>query len=314
MLHFYKQIWLHTGRSQILLIILSLIVAALAAAPLQFQKDIINSLGPDLVVEQLLMLCLGYLGVITLSNIFKFMLNYRSSLLGEATIRMIRTRIYQSRYDPEARIKRDTGTLSTIIAAEAEEVGRFVGAAIANPLLQVGTLVSVISYVMATQPYLGVFLMLIVLPQLVIVLFLQERVNRRVKERTLTLRGATSEISKEDVEQLKAAQQGILDDFDEIYLTRRGIFRLKLSMKFAMNLLNGFGLVGILFIGGLLMMDGRSDVGTVVTAIAAQDKIRDPWRQLLNFYKELSSVRVKFDLIVGAGPVVPVRVGTKSGA
>jgi ABC-type bacteriocin/lantibiotic exporter with double-glycine peptidase domain len=54
-------------------------------------------------------------------------------------------------------------------------------------------------------------------------------------------------------------------------------------------------------IGGFLMMEGRSDIGTVVASISALEKINGPWRLLLNFYKELSSVRVKFDLIVGEG-------------
>ena len=305
MLNFYKRIWAHTGRRQILLIVLSLIVAALAAAPLRYQKDIINGLGPDMELARLVWLCAGYLGVIVLTNIFKYVLNYRSSLLGEDTIRDIRQGIYKARFSAETETTRDTGTLATIISAESEEVGRFVGAAIANPLLQVGTLLSVITYIAATQPYLGVFLVLIVLPQAAIVLVLQERVNRRVKERTLVLREASSTISEENLERIRDAQQGVLDDFDHIYTTRRGIFRLKLSMKFAMNLLNGIGLVGILLIGGVLMMHGRSDVGTVVASIAALERISAPWRTLLGFYKEMSAVRVKFDLIMGPPAVHP---------
>ncbi|MCP4823976.1 MAG: ABC transporter ATP-binding protein, partial [Shimia sp.] len=77
---FYVRIWRNTARAQIYLVVLSLIVAALAAAPLQFQKDIINSLGPDLETNRLLLLCGGYLSVIVVTNIFKFALNYRSSL------------------------------------------------------------------------------------------------------------------------------------------------------------------------------------------------------------------------------------------
>lgn len=301
MLNFYKRIWANTGRAQILLIVLSLLVAALAAAPLRFQKDIINSLGPDLEFQSLLWMCGGYFAVIVVTNIFKFILNYRSSLLGEATIQRIRTLIYKARYDTEAPLKRNTGTVATIIAAEAEEVGRFVGQAVANPLLQIGTLISVVTYVASTQPYLGGFLVLVVLPQALIVLLLQEKVNRRVKERTIILRHSTSAISDEELALVTEAQQAVLDDFDQIYTMRRGIFRLKLSMKLAMNLLSGFGLIGILLIGGWLMMNGRSDIGTVVASISALERINGPWRLLLNFYKELSAVRVKFDLIVGDG-------------
>ncbi|SFK62258.1 ABC transporter transmembrane region [Shimia haliotis] len=295
---FYVRIWRNTGRAQILLVILSLIVAGLAAAPLRFQKDIINSLGPDLETKALFLLCGGYLAVIVITNVFKFALNYRSSLLGEDTIRRIRGRVYAAHHDPEATRRPNTGTLATIIAAEAEEVGRFVGQAVANPLLQVGTLVSVVSYVASTQPYLGAFLVLIILPQAAIVLTLQERVNRRVKDRTIVLRRASSDISEEELKDIHQVQEKIFEDFDEIYVTRRGIFRLKLSMKMAMNVISGIGLVGILVIGGLLMKDGRTDVGTVVASISALERINSPWRLLLNFYKELSAARVKFELIL----------------
>ncbi len=304
MLAFYKRIWHATGRVQILLIVLSLIVAALAAVPLQFQKDIINSLGPDLDVTTLLWMCCGYLAVIVVTNIFKFWLNYRSNLLGEATIKRIRSAIYEARFDSSQDLaiqKQSSGTIATILSAEAEEVGRFVGQAMANPIVQLGTLVSVVSFVASTQPYLGGFLVAIVVPQALIVLLLQERVNKRVRERTIVLRHATGSLSEESLAEMSAAQKDVLEDFDRIFETRRTIFRLKLSMKFAMNILSGIGLIGILLIGGLLMMEGRSDIGTVVASISALEKINGPWRLLLNFYKELSAVRVKYDLIVGEG-------------
>ncbi len=302
MLKFYQRIWRATGRSQVALIVLSLCVASLAAVPLRFQKDIINSFGPDLNVKVLVWMCSGYLAVIVVTNLFKFALNYQSSLLGESTIRRIRAAIYRAdQTDGLDAESQNAGTLATIISAEAEEVGRFVGQAVANPLVQIGTLVSVIGYVASTQPYLGGFLVAIVAPQALLVYFLQEKVNRRVKERTIVLRHATGRISEEDVLNAQAAQSAILEDFDKIYETRRGIFRLKLSMKFAMNVLSGIGLVGILMIGGVLMMTEQTDIGTVVASIAALEKINSPWRLLLNFYKELSAVRVKYDLIVGTG-------------
>ncbi len=299
MWNFYKRIWEVTGRQQIWLIVLSLIVAGLAAAPLKYQKDIINSLGPDLEISVLAWMCGGYLAVIIVTNVFKFLLNYSSSILGEATIKRIRAGIYQAKFNPDARVSRDTGTIAAIVTAEAEEVGKFVGSAIANPLLQIGTLISVVGYVISTQPYLGGFLILVVAPQALIVVVLQNKVNARVKERTIVLRHSTSVISEEDAKQVEEAQQAILDDFDKIYTVRRGIFKLKLSMKFAMNLFSGIGLVGLLMIGGLLMMRGYSDIGTLVASISALEKINSPWRLLLNYYKELSAARVKFDLIFG---------------
>lgn len=44
MLDLYRAVWRVTGRQQPLLIGLSLLVAALAAAPLKFQQLVVNSL------------------------------------------------------------------------------------------------------------------------------------------------------------------------------------------------------------------------------------------------------------------------------
>jgi len=82
-LDLYRAIWRVTGRQQLVLIGLSIIVAALAAAPLKFQQLVINSLVDDGTVARVAWLCAGFLGVTLLSAGLKFALNYRLSALGE---------------------------------------------------------------------------------------------------------------------------------------------------------------------------------------------------------------------------------------
>ena len=297
MIELYKRIWEVTGRSQILLIVLSIIVAALAAVPLQFQKDIINGLDEGMEVRALVYYCAGYFAVIVLTNALKFNLTYRASTLGESVIRYVRKLMYEEhkkRAEEQAANRVDEGTFATIIAAEAEEVGRFAGGAVAHPLLQIGTLVSVVAYIMATQPYLGLFLIGVIVPQAILALSLQKLINKRIAERVKVLRRVTATVTSADLEE---ARQSILDDFDRIYETRRSIFWFKLSMKFALNIITGLGTVGILLIGGLLVFEDRSDIGTVVAALSALVRLSDPWRQLITFYRELSAVRVKFDIL-----------------
>lgn len=308
-LELYKRIWNVTGREQILLIVLSLVVAGLAAAPLQFQKDIINGLGATMDERHLVTLCAGYLGVLALSSALKFVLRYRSSILSEAVIRRVRETVYRNLAGDEAWAGDKRGTMVTMIAAEAEEVGQFAGGAIASPLLQLGTLISVVVYIATTQPLLGLFLVAVVVPQAVIVLMLQKRVNDRVGRRVKILRRATGAITAEKVGQIG---QDVLDDFDEIYETRRQVFRLKLSIKLVLNIINGLGTVGILMIGGFLVIDGKSDIGSVVAALSAMTRIMEPWKELITFYRDLSAVRVKFELLLTAQPK-PVREASPGG-
>jgi ABC-type bacteriocin/lantibiotic exporter with double-glycine peptidase domain len=301
----YRRIWRNTGRTQILLVVLSLSVAGLAAVPLQYQKEIVNGLTSGMKLDALLMLGAQFIGFVFLNSGIKFLLNYRMSLLSEAVIRTIRTRLYGRKPEPEAQDSGEPvpiGTLSTMIAAEAEEVGRFAGAAIATPLMQVGTLATVIVFIAANQPMLGVFILAIVAPQAVIVLALQKRINARISERVRVLRHATNRIVAEEV---KEVEQAVLDDFDQIYEARRKIFIFKLSSKFALNAINGLGIAGILVLGGWLVLEGQTSVGVLVASLSGMERISQPWRELITFYRDLSAVRVKFRLLLPALPQPP---------
>jgi len=296
LLQLYRAILRATGRRQILLILLSLMVAGLAAVPLDYQKTIINALAGDLDPVRLGELCLGMAAVILLSLGLKFVLGYQSGIVGEDVIRRIRIRVTEAIAEPNpdrpGAVK--SGTNATMLSTEAEEVGRFAGSALAEPLLQFGTLISVIGYITATQPRLGLLALAVVTPQAMIVLFTQAKINRRVARRVLILRRAINAVT-EDV--LRAAAEDVRADFDAIYETRRQIFVWKLSTKFVLSAINGVGTVGVLFLGGLLVIDGKSDVGTVAAATIGLARLQQPWRQLITFYRTLSAVQVKFELM-----------------
>jgi ABC-type bacteriocin/lantibiotic exporter with double-glycine peptidase domain len=293
----YRVIWRITGRQQILLIGLSVIVAALAAAPLKFQQLVINSLVEDGEVSRVAWLCAGFLGVTLLSAGLKFALNYRLSVVGEDIVLRIRERLYANYVSDVASGAPDApkrGTLVTMLAAEAESVGAFAGSAIASPLVQLGTLTSVIAFILASQPLLGALALGVVVPQAVIVLTMQARINRRVRERVQALRDASDRISESDLQQVEAE---VMADFREVFETRRRLFLLKLSSKFALSALSMAGVVGVLFLGGWLVLSDRSDVGTVVASLTGLTRIDGPWRELVSFFRNASTVRVKYAML-----------------
>ena len=299
MLELYRRIWAVSGKTQVLLVILALMVAGLAAVPIEYQKNIINGLSKGISKRDLFMLCAAYFGILLLSNVLRIALRYRSSLLGELIIRRIRNILYQDWVDARTDDAAERGKTITKIADEAQQVGRFAGEAIAAPLVQIGTLVSIISYMAVTQPFLGLFIFLIILPQAAIVLTLQKYINGRVERRVKILRRANGEISASGISD---AEQSILDDFNEIYTRQREVFRLKLSMKFTLNLIAGAGTVGILLLGGWLFLDGKTDIGTVVASLTAFKRVNDPWRSLIEFYRMLSTVRIRFELLLSSRP------------
>lgn len=294
----YRAIWRATGRQQPLLIVLSLLVALLAAAPLKFQQLVVNSLVEHSDIQRLAWLCAGLLAAVMLSAALKFALSMGFSVVGEGVVLRIRERLYVNYVDDTRAGAGDLpkrGTLVTMLSAEAEALGSFAGASIAMPLMQIGTLVSVIGFIVISQPWLGVLALAVVVPQAWVVMALQSRINRRVRERMQALRDASDRISESD---LARVEDEVVADFRQVFETRRKIFFLKLSSKLALGMISALGMVGVLFLGGWLVLEGRSDVGTVVASLTGLARIEGPWRELVSFFRNASTVRVKYAMVV----------------
>lgn len=297
MVAMYRSIWRVSGRRQILLILLAVIVASIAAAPFKFQQLVINALIEGTDRDRLSWLCAGFLGVVLLSAGLKFALGLGVAAVGEGVVLRIRERLYGNAVaaageDPERRGQ--GGSLLTMLSAEAEAVGAFVGGAIAMPLVQLGTLVSVVSFIAANQPRLGLLVAVVILPQAIIVVGLQRRINREVRERVQALRDASGRIAAGGLREFDAA---VGADFHRAYLARRRSFVLKQGSKLALGGISAVGAALILLAGGSLVLDGRSDVGIVVASLTGLARIQAPWREFVAFFRSLSAVRVQYAML-----------------
>ena len=299
MFQLYSAIWRASGKRQIVLIVLSLLIAVLAAVPLNFQKDIINGLtdgGMDRAA--LVWMCVGMMATILISLALKWVMGYRANLLGEDIIRLLRRLVLRDAAEKVAHDTSYAGTSATMISAEAEELGKFTGSAFSEPVMQVGTLISVIGFIASTQPRLGLIAIAMILPQVFVVLLTQAKINGLISERVHILRRANRQMSSEDAVALEGE---VHQAFYDIYAPRRSIFRWKLSTKFILSSLNGAGTVAVLLLGGSLVIEGRTDVGTIVAAVMGLQRLQAPTAFLIAFYREVSATRVKFELLRDAG-------------
>jgi ABC-type bacteriocin/lantibiotic exporter with double-glycine peptidase domain len=304
LINLYAAIWRISGRRQILLILLSIAIAAMAAVPLAFQKEIINALAkPGTQATNLFLLGGGMMAAILFSLALKWLMGHRAGVLGEDTVRFIRTRLYEGTTQQGSDQRHiPTGTLTTAISAEAEDLGKFAGSAFSEPVVQIGTLISVIGFIASTQPGLGMIALAMIIPQVILVLATQGKVNALVARRVRILRGATNRIIADNID---AVAQSVLDDFDEIFEARRRMFLWKLSTKFLLSTINGAGTVAVLMMGGWLVLQERTDVGTVVAATLGLARLQGPTAFLIAFYRQVSATRVKFELLRN---VLPARV------
>ena len=193
-----------------------------------------------------------------------------------------------------------SGTVVTMISTEAEAVGKFVGDCISTPIVQAGTLLSVLSYMLYTEPRLGLVVLFIAVPQLVLVPLIQRRMNAQTSERVRTLRHAGDLVvdsirgSGEAGNSLKSQ---IGKAFETIYGVRLRVFKLKFGLKFLVSALQSVGVFALLFAGGIMVLNGSTEIGIVVAFISGLDRVLDPWRELIAFVRSTSAARVQFELI-----------------
>ena len=115
---------------------LAIIAAVLAMAPLELQRHIINTFAGHEKVENLAWLCGGYLIAALAIGGLKYLVNIKSSGLGEYMIRSLRETVLRSSSGstnpdatPDETRKDKSGALVTTISSQAEAVGNSSGTA-----------------------------------------------------------------------------------------------------------------------------------------------------------------------------------------
>jgi ABC-type multidrug transport system fused ATPase/permease subunit len=131
-------------------------------------------------------------------------------------------------------------------------------------------------------------------PQLVFVPLLQSAVNRRTGARIKVLRRLS--IAMID------RTEGAKDDrrIEQAFALDMGIFKLKFTMNFLMNLCNHLQIVSALLVGGWWVYTNRLEIGGVVAFISGIGRINDPWGDLVNYFRDVNVTQVKYRLLADA--------------
>ena len=305
----YAYVWRSSASQQIVLIVLAIIAAVLATAPLELQRHIINTLAGHEKFERLGWLCGGYLIAALSIGGLKYLVNIRSGGLGELMIRSLRKEVLRSSsssVNPNLNLNETrnnkSGALVTMVSSQAEAVGKFVGDCISTPIVQAGTLLSVLSYMLYTEPRLGVVVLFIAVPQLFVVPLIQRRINVHVKERSHTLARAGDLMVDPALSHGSSAGplgSEISKAFETIYLARVAVFKLKFGLKFLISALQSTAVFVLLFVGGIMVLNGKTEIGIVVAFISGLDRVLEPWREMIAFLRSTATARVQFDLIEG---------------
>ncbi len=292
----YRFVWQVSGPHQAVIAILSVFLFLLGTVPLEIQRRIVNDATDRHPFSAILTLVALYVLCVLAEGAVKLALNIYRNWIGERSVRWLRRVVFVSdKVHPAPVDIGKEGAELSIVIAEAEPIGGFVGGAISEPLLQAGILVTVTGYLIYLQPMMALVVVLVFCPQIGFVPLMQSAINRRVGAKI----DVTRQMSAGIVECGAALDtDGVQDKrIEQIFALNMGVYKIKFTMNFLMNFLTQLGYAGILALGGYFVVTGQTEVGTIAAFIAGLAKINDPWGDLVDWYRAVKVTQVKYEMV-----------------
>jgi ABC-type bacteriocin/lantibiotic exporter with double-glycine peptidase domain len=294
-------VWQVSAWSQLWISLLAIGVFILSTVPLELQRRALNATVLNGDIKLIFGLLVAYACVVMSEGLVKLLMNVYRGWAVEKAVRALRlatSALVDSM--PEQRGKAGIqGVEISLILAEPEPIGAFVGISVSELVLQIGILLSVFGYMFYIQPLMAVVSLAVFSPQFVFVPLMQRAINRRAQSRIAILREATVGVLQAGTGDVERALAQDLR-FAEIFQLNLGIVKLKYSMNFLMNLTQNFGKVIVLGVGGWYVINGETEVGTVVAFLLGLHNLNDPWGDLVNWFQDMMVNNAKYRIFVSA--------------
>lgn len=300
-----------SGKHQIWIGLLAVLLFIADTVPLEVQRRLVNSAVKGGDFKTVLMLAILFAVLALVQGLLKIGLNLYRNWAGESAVRWLRNEISRVAQQPDSVLPsgKAGGIEISMIVAEVDPIGGFVGSSFSDPILQSGVLISVFGYLIYLQPLMALVGILVFLPQCFLVPWMQGAINRRVGARIWVLR-KISVMLVNTVKRDESTNHSQSRRVDQVFRLNMGIYKLKFALNFAMNWLSSLGTAVVLGIGGYLVVQGQTEVGTVVAFVSGLAKINDPWGDLVNWYRDYRVIQARYHLVASAMR----SVGTEEGA
>jgi ABC-type multidrug transport system fused ATPase/permease subunit len=304
----YRYVARRSLHHQVALSALVLLSTAAGLAPLELQKRIVNLAIELRDLPALVAYSAGFLLAVLVAGLLKYLITNYEGMIAERVLRDFREELYERVLGagPGPPARPSAAQLISMILAEAEELGQFFGQAFAVPLVSGLTLLAVTGYMAYLNPWMALFavhpLQLWLIPRL------QRRVNALSRER-VTLGRQLSDHLQWSVGRGEAvppddrpapALQRFREHADGIFRIRVRVYRIKYLIKWIGNFLAKLGPFFLFLVGGWLIIErpGSFDLGSLVAALAAYERLNEPWQELLDYYQEKEIAKVRYEQII----------------
>ncbi|MGH6926179.1 MAG: hypothetical protein ACRED5_20830 [Propylenella sp.] len=313
---------------QVLVCLLSLAVAALGFVPLELQRRIVDMAIEAKDLSLLFWLAAIYALYMGVNGTLKIAENTWRDWIGQSSVYQLRKRLIgRRRGSANDNGSAGSGRAVAVIDKEVDLVGLFVGAALSEPIAHIGIIASMLIYMLVVEPVVALVSLAFLVPQIILVPILQRSLNVLIRRRISMLRTLGDDIAGSELEgddwrrhadlsdaipamfhaadvlaaprQARSLSSTELSDglLDAIFRNRMLFLFIKFVMKAGLNLLTHLAVLSVLTVGGYMVISGQTNVGVVVAFLSGFDRLGEPIRNLVLFYREMEQSRIQYRLI-----------------
>ena len=286
------------------LVVIILVTVFARVVPLEMQKRVVNEAIYLRKVDLLLIYCGIYLAAVILQGGLKFVINYIQTLIGQRALAQMRKELYHYILTLPLGFFRKTqpGLVVASLVTELTSAGTFVGMAIAVPVTNVLTLLAFAGYLFWLNPLLAAISLSIYPFVLFLVPLFQKKANRENKKRVDATRVISGRIAESitGIHEIQGngafkIENGKYDRIVDRLLKIRIVWTLYTQgIKVLNNFFTNLSPFLVFLIGGYLAMHGRLELGALVAFLSAQEKLYQPWKDLIEFYQVYQDASVKY--------------------
>ena len=299
--------WIMGPNTKLQLVVLVLIAVTVFARvlPLEMQKRIINEAIRLRQVDLLIRYCAIYLTSVLVASGLKYLITVLQVMISQRTLTRMRKDLFAHIISLPLGFFRNTqpGLVVSSLVSELTLPANFVGMAVAVPVINLLTLVAFAVYLFFLNAWLAALSLSIYPVVVFLVPLLQRRVNKANKERVDVTRDLSDrvqetisgihEVHGNAAYEIENAKIGRIAD--QLYRIRLRWDFFRASIKVSNNFFISLGPFLIFILGGYLTIQGRLELGALVAFLSAQEKLYDPWKELIQFYQAYQDGSVTYD-------------------
>jgi len=303
---------------QALLLGIVLVTVVMRLVPLEMQKRIVDDgiLGRDV---HLLALYSGiYLAAFLTASGLKYAVNALQTIIGQRTLTHMRREMFGHIVHLPYGFFRNTqsGAVVTTLLTELATAGDFIGLAVAVPAINLLTLAAFGIYLFLLNPLLAAVSFSIYPVVMAVIPFLQRRVNHYNRKRVNATRRVSGKVGEviDGLHEIKTGNAYRHEEnrygrlVDALCRIRIAWNLYRLAVKVVNNLLINFSRFLIFALGGYLALQGELAIGSLVAFLSAQEKLYDPWKEMIQYYQAYQTASVTYRRAMQTYDAIPEQV------